>query len=156
MVAVSVTAATIFGALVYDPKFGSKAERTVIIVAFCSIAAVSGVNFWSGDALMNWKAQLILDAIQVIFAIAMILVLVRWKPQSDLLTGIRFLALYCVSAFGLILPLLYGTVAALIIFGMEGLRDQEVESWIKILSLIMGLPAAVLAVVGLKPPTPTS
>jgi hypothetical protein len=152
LLGLSIAAATI-GAFVYDPTFGSKSELIFTLGGFAAITLINLTNFSQGDQLIAGKFQILLDAIQVLFAFAIILILARWRPSRDLLKGIRILALYCVSAFGLMLPLLYGTVATLFELGMTGLMGPRLGDWIGILSFILGVPATVLALAGERSPS---
>ena len=135
----------VVGAIVADPRFGSTSEKLVVFAGLVSLTTMSGINWAHEDALMNWRAQALLDAFLVVFAVAILLPLSRWKPKRDLSAGVRFFAIYFCAAFGIILPLIYLSVALLIVFGVDELKDEKFDAYIKIASFILGFPATALA-----------
>lgn len=131
------------GCLAADPDFRRPTEIVFTAVGLLVICSVSWVNFITDDTLLGWQTQIVLDAIQIIFAVATLSILAGWSPRIDLMKGVRYLASYVISAFALALPLLYGSVAVMKLLGADWFAgDPRMDETVKLLAAILGLPLA--------------
>jgi hypothetical protein len=139
----AIAGGLVCGALVLDPKMSPKTEALTAVAVFVLLAGVSGVNFWTGDALINVNGQMLIDIMLSIASLVVIGLLTRWKPSLMTATAAQRVALFLVTVFGFVLPLYYATSLLLVRLGYrEGLGD--LSAFMKFVVSALGLAAAVM------------
>ncbi|NKK75851.1 hypothetical protein GFM13_37460 [Rhizobium leguminosarum bv. viciae] len=144
----ALAAAFVCGAIIIDPGMSAKSESITALVVFILLGSVSGVNFWSHDALLNVYGQALIDIVLSISAIVVIVTLLRWKPAYVTTLALQRIALFLVTVFGFAIPLYFATCLLLIKVGFMP-PPEPGKTAVNALGLVNGLVGFTSAVLGL-------
>ncbi|MGH6824881.1 hypothetical protein [Methyloceanibacter sp.] len=134
---VSIVGGLIAAALVWEPAVTRKREAILLFLALIVLAGVSGANFFAHDALINVKAQALLNLLLALVSLGALFLLWDWNATRPFTRAVKLLSIFLLTFGGVLLPLFFTVSLCLFQLGIP--IPPNLSTWIEVVSGIIGL-----------------